>query len=174
VGASWTTAARADIAPSPDFVETCTVGRQQRAGETCVECGDSYHGAPDACARQYEPRGYARRCRSSGASVWNEIWCKPSQAIEPEPSPEDDSRFAQPPPDEVAAVDSPTDPPDEPVVHEVAGETSSVRDAPLQRAEPGGGCGACQVGRVSPRLSAYLVWLLVGLGWWSRRRAQKA
>ena len=100
--------------------------------------------------------------------MWDEIWCKPASA-QPDSAPEDDQRFAQPPPAEVAVAESPSDHPDEPVVHEVAGETSSAGDPPLQRAEPGGGCGACHVGHrgSSP---AHLVWFFVGLGWWWRRR----
>jgi hypothetical protein len=170
VGVTWPTEVRADVAPAPDFVETCTLGRQQRNGETCVECGDSYHGAPDACARQYEPQGYSRRCRSSGASVWDEIWCKPKTAVEP--TPEDDQRFAQPPPAEIAAAETPSDQPDEPVVDEIAGETSSAGDVPLQRTEPGGGCGACEVGRSRSGAAAPLLWLLAVVGW-LRRRAQR-
>lgn len=72
--------ARADIPPSPGYVETCTVENEQRPGEECVLCGDAYHGERDACEKQHGPAGYARRCRTAGASVWKEVWCKQSAA----------------------------------------------------------------------------------------------
>jgi hypothetical protein len=70
--------ARADVPPPPGYVEQCTAEKQQGAGEECLSCGDAYHGDRDACDRQHAGNGYARRCRTSGASVWTEVWCKKS------------------------------------------------------------------------------------------------
>lgn len=103
--------ARADIPPSPDYVETCTVENQQGPGETCLVCGDAYHGDVDACQRQHAATGHTRRCRTAGASVWREVWCKGGAAVPPvaapvkaadaKPSPQ--ARTTQPAP---AAADS--------------------------------------------------------------------
>ena len=78
--------ARADVPPPPGYVESCTVEKQQGAGETCLSCGDAYHGDRDACDRQHAGNGYSRRCRTSGASVWTEVWCK-AGAGGPKPAP---------------------------------------------------------------------------------------
>jgi hypothetical protein len=68
--------ARADVPPEPGYVESCTVEKQQGAGEACLACGDAYHGDRDACQRQHAGDGYAKRCQTRGASVWTEVWCK--------------------------------------------------------------------------------------------------
>lgn len=79
--------ARADIPPSPDYVETCTVANHQGPGEQCLVCGEAYHGDVDACQRQHAPTGHARRCRTAGASVWQEVWCKGGAAGPPVKAP---------------------------------------------------------------------------------------
>lgn len=87
--ATLTPAAFADVPPPPGYVETCTVERQQRSGESCMLCGESYHGDRDACQRRYEPEGYEMRCRTPGASVWRELWCRtgePVIAVPPTPN----------------------------------------------------------------------------------------
>ncbi len=65
----------ADVPPPEDYVETCTVARQQKVGETCVACSVSMSD-PTVCSTQYEPQGYALRCRTSGASVFSELYCR--------------------------------------------------------------------------------------------------
>lgn len=85
--------ARADLPPPPGYVESCTVEKQQGAGESCLACGDAYHGDVDACQRQHAGDGFARRCRTSGASVWTEVWCKksaggPAPAVEAKTEPQ--------------------------------------------------------------------------------------
>ncbi|MBN2193633.1 MAG: hypothetical protein JW751_12520 [Polyangiaceae bacterium] len=70
--------ARADLAPPEDFVETCTVEQQQAAGETCVSCSVTYEDFT-VCANLYEPEGYAKRCKTWGASVFEEVYCKANQ-----------------------------------------------------------------------------------------------
>lgn len=66
---------RADVAPPRWYVERCTLEREQKAGETCEVCS-TYHAKRDACETKLEPKGYAQRCRTRGASVWREVWCK--------------------------------------------------------------------------------------------------
>jgi len=74
-------AARADVAPPPGYRESCTVERQRRRGETCVECS-TFDEQPQACAQEHADDGYVRRCRTSGASAWTEVWCGPAGAPE--------------------------------------------------------------------------------------------
>jgi len=78
--------AQADVPPGPDYVESCTV-EAQGAGMECVLCGDAYHGDVDACEKKHAP-GLERRCKTSGASVWKEVWCKKSAAAPPVTPPE--------------------------------------------------------------------------------------
>jgi len=78
--------ARADVPPSPDYVERCTVAKEQGPGTECINCGDAYHSDRDACERKYGG-DYSRRCKTSGASVWNEVWCRPAAAPAPAPAP---------------------------------------------------------------------------------------
>jgi hypothetical protein len=78
--------ARADVPPGPGYIESCTVELQQIGGTECVACGDAYHGDREACARKLAPQGYARRCKSRGASVWTEVWCREQKAAAPAPA----------------------------------------------------------------------------------------
>jgi len=116
------TSVRADVAPDPDYVERCTLGQQQESGDECVECRASFE-EPERCKQQYASGGYAPRCQTRGASVWTEIWCR----VKPESS-NDDSEFAQPPPD------------DRPV------ELATDDHGSLGPSEKRGSCGACGVG----------------------------
>jgi hypothetical protein len=84
-------AARADLAPEPGYVETCTLANHAKADLECVEC-NTYHGEYDKCVKQFEPQGYTQACRTAGASVWSEIWCKAKAGgapatTTPEPAP---------------------------------------------------------------------------------------
>jgi uncharacterized protein (TIGR03382 family) len=72
--------ALADVPPPDGYEESCTVERQQRPSETCEACRDSYHGDVDACERRYTAAGYTFRCRTPGASVWTELWCRDGAA----------------------------------------------------------------------------------------------
>ncbi len=67
--------AHADIAP-PIHVQVCTVETQCRASEEGVSCVGS-HVDRDRCEKQYAKNGYARRCKTYGASAWTEVWCRP-------------------------------------------------------------------------------------------------
>lgn len=84
-------AASADVPPSPGYVETCTVANESGQGRECRSC-DTYHGnPPDYCEGLVGAGGFTRACRTSGASVWSEVWCKgaaaaPAQAPAPAPA----------------------------------------------------------------------------------------
>lgn len=76
-------AASADVPPSPGYVETCTVANQGGPGRECRSC-DTYHGnPPDYCEGLVGAGGFTRACRTSGASVWSEVWCKGVAAVPP-------------------------------------------------------------------------------------------
>lgn len=65
---------RADLPPPDDYVETCTLEKQQQAGETCKGCKADYSD-PTACTKEFSS-DYTYRCKDWGASVWMEIWCR--------------------------------------------------------------------------------------------------
>ncbi|MDP2312707.1 MAG: hypothetical protein Q8P41_07365 [Pseudomonadota bacterium] len=68
-------AARADIAPSPDYVETCTVEQRCTEAEEGKICSASFQGREDCAA--LETAGWTKKCQTSGASVWSEVFCRP-------------------------------------------------------------------------------------------------
>lgn len=73
--------ASADLPPSPDEPE-CSVAAAQAEGKSdCTQC-DTYHAEPDKC-KSLAAQGYTQSCRSSGASVWHEVWCKGQSAAPP-------------------------------------------------------------------------------------------
>lgn len=76
--------ARADVPPEPGYVESCTI-EKHGGPENCIACRDAYHANRDACEQKWGPQGYTRACRTSGASVWTEVWCKPGggEAVTP-------------------------------------------------------------------------------------------
>jgi LPXTG-motif cell wall-anchored protein len=117
--------ARADVAPDPDYVESCTLEKQRENGEECFECRASFQD-PDAC-KQHAEGGFAPRCQTRGASVWTEIWCRVKPTRDEHPS-----DFAQPPPDDRPVELAAADPKDETVA------------APEKH-----GCGACSIGAPS-------------------------
>lgn len=83
LGLAIASVSRADIPPPRGYVEKCTVKKQEDRRTECILCGDAYHGDVDACERQHAAAGYERRCKTSGASVWEEVWCKPSAITTP-------------------------------------------------------------------------------------------
>lgn len=73
--------AHADLPPGPNEPE-CSVESATAEGKTdCTKC-DAYHGEPDKC-NSMATQGYTQSCRSSGASVWHEVWCKGQSAAPP-------------------------------------------------------------------------------------------
>ncbi|MFO1326214.1 MAG: hypothetical protein U1F56_02560 [Rubrivivax sp.] len=73
---------QADIPPPPGYVETCTAERQC-AGQEVDRCSANFR-ERDVCARRHAGDGYTLACRTRGASVWTELWCRPK----PEPKPD--------------------------------------------------------------------------------------
>jgi hypothetical protein len=68
--------AAADVPPSPELVETCSIDVQQSklgAGESCRTCTGSWRAAVNDCGRL--PAGLTKRCRTYGALQWTEVWC---------------------------------------------------------------------------------------------------
>ena len=77
--------ALADLPPPDDFEESCTVAQQQKDGEMCEVCSGAYHAAVAFCTDKYETEGeptMEKRCKTYGASVWDEVWCRPLKAGE--------------------------------------------------------------------------------------------
>ena len=67
---------RADIAPPPGYVESCTLQTQQRSAEECTMCRAARVGSSEEC-QKLSAVGYEHRCSTRGASVWAEMWCRP-------------------------------------------------------------------------------------------------
>jgi len=87
-------AARADVPPPDDYVETCTVAKQTVAGLECKDCR-AWHGERDACDKTLGKEGYRKMCQSWGASAWGEVWCKgepkPAEPAQPATTPKKSS-----------------------------------------------------------------------------------
>jgi len=64
----------ADIAPPQEYVEECTLERQQGPEEECRVCDASFKGRDDCLA--LGAQGFEHRCRTYGASIWKELWCR--------------------------------------------------------------------------------------------------
>lgn len=75
IALSFAASARADVPPPPGYVESCTAATQQQAEEVCVDC-NTFHGEPTRCRDTLGTTGHTQRCRTSGASVWTEVWCR--------------------------------------------------------------------------------------------------
>ncbi len=80
LSAGYLPTAWADVPPPSDYVEECTVAKKQVSGMACVACQNDYRSfatdAGDPCQTQYAGQGYAKLCKSWGASVWTEVWCR--------------------------------------------------------------------------------------------------
>lgn len=72
---AWQRPAFGDLAPPPGYVETCTLFVQERFWEECHECRGHFSDRA-RCAELLESYGFAQRCKTRGASVWGEIWCR--------------------------------------------------------------------------------------------------
>ncbi len=62
----------ADLAPTPGYVETCTPDRCE--GRESASCSASFQGRAECEA--LEQKGFVQVCRTNGASVWSEVFCK--------------------------------------------------------------------------------------------------
>jgi MYXO-CTERM domain-containing protein len=74
LGFTLSAPAHADVV-DPNYEETCTLSKQQKDGESCVECSASVSDSK-ACETAHSSDGYAQRCKTRGASAWVELWCK--------------------------------------------------------------------------------------------------
>lgn len=74
--------ARADVPPPPDYVENCTVAKQQTATTECLECR-AYHGASSRCQTMLAPYCFTKICKTYGASVWSDVLCRTKDAAAP-------------------------------------------------------------------------------------------
>jgi len=79
-------AARADIPPPEGYVETCTLEKQGTAENECVSCG-TWHEAPNKCTDLHGPEGYTPKCRTTGATAWTEVLCRPKAGGAATPTP---------------------------------------------------------------------------------------
>ena len=70
-GASW-----ADVPPPLNYVENCTEKKQCKPNEDGDTCG-AWYSEPDKCKKLHASDGFIFKCRTSGASVWREIYCRP-------------------------------------------------------------------------------------------------
>lgn len=121
--------ARADLAPPPGYVETCTIENHEKDGtKKCSACS-TYFREPDKCVGLMKPQGYTKVCRAGGASTWTEVWCKAKADMvpgEPEPGeppirpkpakPEEPAKPLEQDgaePGATGTTDSPTPPPEE-------------------------------------------------------------
>lgn len=87
------TAARADVPPEPGYVEKCTIEKQCKKNEEGDACR-AWHGDRDVCSRKHAADGFEYKCRTRGASVWSEVYCrakadKPKKDAKPEPPKKD-------------------------------------------------------------------------------------
>lgn len=178
------TPAAADLPPPVGYVEKCSVEKQRGSAEDCVSCS-TYFAQADACEKQHAPRGYARRCRTRGASTWSEVWCKSSSpvavssldeprdagGVEPTPQPSALTSASAAPSAESTPTPSVAPPPDTaaPAPGTSAQESPVPATAPREKS---GSCGACEVGRPASD-SATFAWL-VALALAVRARSRRA
>ena len=160
--------ARADVPPPEGYVEQCTV-EKLAPGQECVLCGDSYYKTPDACAAKLEPSGYAKACRTRGASTWKEVWCKKGKGAAV-PSASAASSAAP-----VASVAEPAPTPSSDVAAPAASTAPVADDAgkSLPENAPKRGCGACRVGAADGATGVFgfgAALGLLGLSWARRQR----
>lgn len=144
--------ARADLAPPPGYDEPCTVEKVQKEGQDCKLCKTYYGNPTDHCSKEVG-EGYSQSCRTNGASVWSEVWCKPAGTVAPSPSPTPSST-----PEPIA---TPT-------------PSSAAPDASTTRPSSGGGCALAPTGPVgagSPWLYGLAVAALMAA---SRRRSRSS
>ncbi len=133
--------AYADVAPPPDYVESCTPENYQSSTEQCELCG-TYFREPDRCRNEYVKRGFDYKCRTRGASVWKEVWCRSKDATSPAPAPvvhgDDPDPFPANRDPNLLAHPSSTEPSSE--------KSRSASSSPPAIRPSGGACGSCAVG----------------------------
>ncbi len=74
--------ALADVPPPPDYVESCTVAKQESATTECLACA-AYYGATTRCQTMLASYCYSKVCNTRGASAWTEVHCRHKDARMP-------------------------------------------------------------------------------------------
>ena len=184
--------AHADLAPPAGYVETCTLEKQATPADECYSCR-AYYGNRDHCSSSLQSYGFASRCRSGGASVWSEVWCRTKSANAkavpanvlgqladsngkaPAADPQADSSAptASASVPSAAAADGAPGPTSEPtVVPAITPSADPTQGAPTS-VKPSSGCGACQaigVERAEISFGALLASIVGAAGLLGRRR----
>ena len=68
----------ADVPPPPGYVEQCTIEKQCKKEEEGDACS-AWHGDRDTCQKKHAQDGFVFKCKSRGASVWTEVYCRPKK-----------------------------------------------------------------------------------------------
>jgi hypothetical protein len=76
--------AAADLPPPDGYVEQCTVEKQCAKGEEGTACRASFK-ERDKCRTELSAQGWVHKCKTRGASVWTEVWCRPKKADDKAP-----------------------------------------------------------------------------------------
>jgi MYXO-CTERM domain-containing protein len=150
--------AHADMPPPDDYVETCSVAQQQKAGELCVSCQVTYADF-EACKKLYEPQGYLNRCKTWGASVYSEVYCK----VDPNAGTAGAGGATAPILNGGAGGSLPTS-----TATATAAAGAGGQDPASEPKMDGGGCSISLATRQTPTVLALLGFVVVGL----RRRRQ--
>ncbi len=146
----------ADIPPPPGYVEQCTMAKAPGKNDDCLEC-PAYYGQATRCEALGD-FAYTSKCRSSGASVWREIWCRkkgtgtalPKDLLAALPNSSLPLRAGGATVD-AAAAPSPSGEPDasvEPTAPDLPDAASALVSStdPMGKTPPKGGCASCSVG----------------------------
>jgi hypothetical protein len=153
--------ARADLAPPPGYVETCTLEKQKKPELECHSCA-AYHGNAMHCPESLEAYGFKQQCRSRGASVWSEVWCRPASTsaakVPAEVIDQLGKSTSKAPPPPAGLLASPSATPAAPPAGTPAATPAGTPAAPPAAGAPepppvppqAGGCGSCAAGIDSP------------------------
>lgn len=82
LSAFCTLPAWADVPPPDDYVEACTVAKQETSSTECLAC-KAYYGATTRCQTMLEPYCFSKTCKSYGGSAWTEVFCRSKNASAP-------------------------------------------------------------------------------------------
>jgi hypothetical protein len=77
---AFSTVVRADVAPPHGYAERCTLDETCPLGKECVLCPADFQDVnqhTSVCERNLGSLGFVKQCKSWGASVWTEVWCRP-------------------------------------------------------------------------------------------------
>ena len=77
--------AAADLPPPPNYVESCTVEKQCTRDEEGTACSANFR-ERDKCSKALAADGWVHKCKTRGASVWTEVWCRPKKPVDKAPA----------------------------------------------------------------------------------------